>query len=683
MTGQTGLVFMPAARVAPDGTWRAGYSYANPYRALWTSLSVLPRFEASFRYTETDGVPAFSDRPGAEFGDTKDKAFDFKLLLTKETRWWPSLAVGAQDMAEGTKAFRAGFGAVGKRVGEFDITLGYGTDRIDGAFGGVRYSPKWLPHWSLVAEYDANDYPNDPFAVQTGLIDREKGVVGGVEYRNGWVGLQANYGHGEAGLNAYVAIPLQDREWIPKINEPQPYVKVTPRPSMEQWSSDIEHELRMMSALTSQNFKDVRIITEGYRIKVVLTNTRISLMSRAVGRAARTILNLSPLETHEIQIVYTLADLPFATYTFLDLKRLERYFNGLIDRGELSDHVQLDYADPSDADVPAHKEELLAEIEADTQLQAQFFDPLYGDLLSFRTESSTLDKFQITPDFAVFLNDPSGAFRFTLALRARYDRKIAKKTFFTGAVGVALYENISDVTQPSNSQLPHVRTDVAKYFQEDGLKLTKLVLSRFFNPRKRVYARAQAGIYELMFSGVGGQVMYIPQRRPWAVDMSVDWVRQRDYEGGFGHLDYNTVTALGSVHYRFPTYAITTTVRAGRFLAKDNGARFEVKRRFRTGWEFGAWYTITDGNDITSPGSPSDPYHDKGVFVVIPLNTLLTRDTQAKSRGSIRPWTRDVGQMVVYPNDLYRMFEDSLLDINDQDGLARFGDLNDDPYVSP
>ena len=91
-----------------------------------------------------------------------------------------------------------------------------------------------------------------------------------------------------------------------------------------------------------------------------------------------------------------------------------------------------------------------------------------------------------------------------------------------------------------------------------------------------LYARAQAGIYELMFSGVGGQVMYIPQRQPWAVDLSVDWVRQRDYEGGFGHLDYNTVTALGSVHYRFPTYAITTTLRAGRFLAKDNGARFEV-----------------------------------------------------------------------------------------------------------
>ena len=80
-----------------------------------------------------------------------------------------------------------------------------------------------------------------------------------------------------------------------------------------------------------------------------------------------------------------------------------------------------------------------------------------------------------------------------------------------------------------------------------------------------------------------------------------------------------------------------------------NGARFEIKRRFRSGIEFGAWYTLTGGNDITSPGSPSDPYYDQGVFMTIPLNTLLTRDSQAKSRLSLAPWTRDVGQMLEYP----------------------------------
>ena len=38
---------------------------------------------------------------------------------------------------------------------------------------------------------------------------------------------------------------------------------------------------------------------------------------------------------------------------------------------------------------------------------------------------------------------------------------------------------------------------------------------------------------------------------------------------------------------------------------KNNGHEF--KRRLRSGVEIGAWYTKTNGNDITSPGTPSDP----------------------------------------------------------------------------
>ncbi|XLM22389.1 YjbH domain-containing protein, partial [Chromobacterium piscinae] len=36
-----------------------------------------------------------------------------------------------------------------------ETTLGYGSGRIQGMFGGMRYTPSFLPNWSLVAEYDA------------------------------------------------------------------------------------------------------------------------------------------------------------------------------------------------------------------------------------------------------------------------------------------------------------------------------------------------------------------------------------------------------------------------------------------------------------------------------------------------------------------------------------------------
>jgi hypothetical protein len=215
--------------------------------------------------------------------------------------------------------------------------------------------------------------------------------------------------------------------------------------------------------------------------------------------------------------------------------------------------------------------------------------------------------------------------------------------------------------------------------QGNTLRLERLLLNQYFWPAERIYARASAGYYEEMFGGAGGQVLYLPQSGKWAIDVASDWVKQRDYQGGFGFLDYSTVTTLVSLHVKLPFLPETTgTLRAGRFLAKDEGVRFELKRRFQSGIEVGFWYTRTNGDDITSPGSPDDPYYDKGVFVNIPLGPLLTKDSATVAGLSLAPWTRDVGQMVVSPGDLYSMFERPVRNLKDGDGLTRLGDYDDD-----
>jgi len=677
LTGQTGLIYMPDARLDPDGTWRTGYSRAEPYGAVWTSLTALPRFEGSLRYTEINGVPGFGSQPNTDYGDYKDKSFDAKFLLIEEGKVWPAVAIGGQDLF-GTEIFRAGFVTFGKKLGDFDFTLGYGSERIDGGFGGLRFRPQWLKGWALVAEYDAYDYARDHGSDITGVDQRKKEVVGGIEYRYGWLGLQGSYGHDEAGVNAYISIPLQQNDFVPDTEEPEPYVKITPRPSLDQWNSDPTHRQRMMQALLRQDFKNVSMATQGDRLNVVLTNIRISDMSRAVGRAARTIVLLAPIETREIRITYTVNDIPFATYTFTDVRRLQRYFNGQIGRAELAETVEVTFAKPGSDEVPYSKDDLLAAI--DVERKSAFFDKTEGDIYSFRLESGTLSRFKISPKIALYLNDPSGAFRYDAYLNASYDHYLGKRFFFNSAARFTLLEDVSDVTQPSNSTLPHVRSDIAEYYDENGFKITRFMVNKYFHPVERVYARASAGIYELMYGGVGGQVLYHPAAERWATDLSLDWLKQRDFEGFFGFQDYETVTALAAFHYRMPFYGLTGTMRAGRFLAKDSGVRFELKRRFRSGFEIGAWYTFTDGNDITSPGSPSSPYYDKGIYGSIPLNTMLARDTQTTAGFSISPWTRDVGQMVVSPGDLYDTVERPLANLTNQDGLVNLGDLNDDPY---
>jgi membrane-associated phospholipid phosphatase len=192
-----------------------------------------------------------------------------------------------------------------------------------------------------------------------------------------------------------------------------------------------------------------------------------------------------------------------------------------------------------------------------------------------------------------------------------------------------------------------------------------------------VYTRVSAGFYEEMYRGFGGQVLYLPKDSRWAVDLTADALQQRGVKGWFDKRDYQTVTALGALHYRLP-YDITATARVGRFLARDDGVRLEFKRRFASGVEIGAWYTKTNGKDTTNPGTPLSPYNDKGIFLSVPLNIMLPSDSQTAAGIGISPWTRDVGQMVASPGDLYDMVEQPRRDLNTYDGLGNFAERADE-----
>jgi len=666
-TGQTGLINMPDARIEEDGMLRFGASYFRPYLPVWASISMLPRLELSGRYTIIRGL---SSDLGQGFGDYKDKAFDAKLLLLREGRWLPNAAVGTLDFT-GTGVFSVDYyGVLSKRLGNTDYSLGYGIDRMEGLFGGMRHRSPWIRDLSFVVEYDANDYKRDFRAAESGADSRQGGWTYGVEYKKGWFGAQLSLQDDDVGVNTYVSIPLMKEEFVPKIDEPDPYTKQQPKASIDQWLADTGYAARLARILNDHSYKNIRLGFDGRTLSASLTNTRITLTGRAVGRAARILLAHSPEGTEAIRISYTTEDMPALTYDFTNTRKLQRYFEGLLSRAQLDRYLDITYAEPlRSAELSAEEIALPAEDDADFVDGIRRSDE--GHLLSFRHETRDLSTFQLVPfNVGVFFNDPNGAARFDLFTTANYTRQIGTGRFFESSVRLSLYENVSNVSEESNSTLPHVRSDIARYLQGGGrFKLSKLLVNQYLQPAERVYARLTAGIYEMMFAGTGGQVLYLPERGDWATDLSVDWLRQRATDGAFEFRDYDTVTALGAVHYRLPGWGLTATARVGRFLAKDKGIRFELKRRFRSGITFGAWYTVTDGDDDTPPGSPGDPYFDKGIFASIPLGSMLTKDTRARSNFSIRPWTRDVGQMVVSPGDLYTSFERTLMLDNADHGV--------------
>lgn len=690
LQGQSGYINMPSAITEPDGTVSTGFSYDRPYGNFWVTATPLPFLQVTGRYVSIQGIAGFSSDSktfGSEYGRYKDKVVDGKLRLMQETNWFPSVAIGATDVL-GTELFKGQYIVATKVFGaarNIEASLGYGNNRPDGFFGGVRWVSPSAPGWALVAEYDANDYPKDFRATDTAAGTRGKGVTAAVEYRWGWLGAQIARHRDHFSANAYVSIPFAEREFLPKLLEPAPFqAKNAPaRESLASWQKDGRHGAALVQALAKQNFKNIRVELDGHTLKLTLTNNRITNLGRAVGRATRTALAFAPQGTNAIHVTYTRLEQPVATYEFFDLQRLTDYFTGLVGRDAFLQTVLVRYATPADR-VGEDQQGLLAAVR-DEGAGLGVRVNHEGEVVQLRSEDREANRFRIAPRTSFFFNDPSGALRYEVAAVSNYDKRLGEGLYFNSTLKLNVVENISGVTQASNSELPHVRSDIAEYKRGSRFKINRALLNKYMTLDERLYARVSGGLYEEMYRGVGGQVLYIPKDNRWAVDLTVDALEQRGYKGLFDKRDYRTVTALGAMHYRLP-YDTTVTARAGRFLAKDEGVRFEFKRRFRSGVEVGAWYTKTNGNDITSPGTPSDPYNDKGIFLSVPLNIMLLSDTQSSAGFALSPWTRDVGQMVASPGDLYEIMEDVRRDLTTVDGLGNFAERKEElnhPAVNP
>ena len=135
----------------------------------------------------------------------------------------------------------------------------------------------------------------------------------------------------------------------------------------------------------------------------------------------------------------------------------------------------------------------------------------------------------------------------------------------------------------SDSQLPNVRTGVVKYLIEGATGLDSLILEGRDTYGSDLHYRAFGGILEEMYSGVGGEVLYWPSKSRFAVGASLVYVKQRDFDKSFKHLDYEVLTGFVSGYWATPWYNYDVAVHVGRYLAKDVGATLDVRRTFRMG----------------------------------------------------------------------------------------------------
>lgn len=217
-----------------------------------------------------------------------------------------------------------------------------------------------------------------------------------------------------------------------------------------------------------------------------------------------------------------------------------------------------------------------------------------------------------------------------------------------GAGEVSLFDSF-ETSRLSNSELPHVRSDFVHYFTQGKNGIVKLAAEYRFRISPSLYAVAKAGYLESMFAGAGGEILWRPENQRWALGFDLYGVQQRDFNRLFGFQNYSVVTGHVSLYYQSPWYDLNFAVRAGRYLAGDNGITFELTRRFDTGVEIGAFMTKTNISALKfGEGS-----FDKGIMIRIPLGWMAAIDTQGMLQMDLRPVQRDGGQRLFGDTTLY------------------------------
>lgn len=246
----------------------------------------------------------------------------------------------------------------------------------------------------------------------------------------------------------------------------------------------------------------------------------------------------------------------------------------------------------------------------------------------------------IRPAFRQTIGRPEAFILYQAWVRLNGTVVVAPGLNLAGGLGLDVYNNFDKMRIPSDSVLPRVRSDIKNYLQQGTTAMTYLQADYTAKLGQDTYGRLYGGYLEEMFGGVGGEVLYKPFGKEWAIGLDVAWAKQRDYDQWFKFRDYDVVTGHLTGYYHYEPLGIDARVKVGRYLAGDDGATFELSRTFDSGITAGAFATFTD----VSAKQFGEGRFDKGIYFIFPLDNLYVKSTRGSLGWLWRPLTRDGGQ---------------------------------------
>lgn len=350
---------------------------------------------------------------------------------------------------------------------------------------------------------------------------------------------------------------------------------------------------------------------------ITVENTRYDSASEAAGRVIRVLMSQAPASVEIFHLVFTVDGVPMQELTVVR-SAMERALTG----GTTSIEIRK-----------------LADLSA----------PQGGEQVSgeYRWNGYPAFSWSVGPKLAAYTLDPGKPVLFDLAASLGGKAVLAPGLTLTGEVTGDIWNNV-DHAPAAAGTLPAVRSDVHHYLSK-GYGIPRLQISYRSRLSDDIFAEIKGGYLEDMFMGGGGQILWAPDDSPLSFGVDAYQVWQRDYDRLFGARSYQTVTGHVSAYYRSPWYGVNFALHAGRYLAGDYGATFEIGRRFESGVEVSAWATITDAKKAQF-GSGG---FDRGFMIHIPLSWLLPIFSQSSGDMQMHSLVRNGGQRLVGDDALY------------------------------
>jgi len=660
--GTTGLIQMPSARMQREGSIGFTWSHSEPYLRGSIMGNPFDWFEASYSYTDVNNK-LYSDSP--EFSGTqsyKDKSFDAKFRILKEGTYIPQLAVGFRDFG-GSSLFAAEYIVASKLIGNIDFSLGMGFGTISngnisnpltkidsrfgsrkrniqgdtqggeinygtffggetaGIFGGVEIFLPKLNGARLKIEYDSTNYGSDGEGYLPVAQDKEFNysfvfpVTSNFHLKLGYIRNNT--------LNFGFSISGNYRDKSQGIQKRDPPKKV---PNAEIFRSIVnatEAEYLYKSSLKYLNESNIRLQTaqvEGSTFQVAMAQSTYLNNAIAIGRTARILDQLSP----------ELID----RFSLVTLNTGAAMYAVDIPRDDFRRYMKLEQTDALLESVEIYK--------PDSKLYEEH------DFKPFVKYPTTLWK--VSPAIRSQIGGPDGFYFGEVSLSIHSETIIRRNLNILAVGSIGLYNNFDDLKLASDSIIPHVRTDIVKYLKASSkYHITRLQMNYFLNPRKSIYTKFSAGIFEPMFTGFGGEILYKPFDKNFGIGAEIWKVRQRSFRQLFGFSKYKTLTGHLNFYYKEPKFKVLLNLKAGRYLAEDSGFTFNVSREFKSGLNMGVFFSLTDiSKEEFGEGS-----FDKGFYFNIPIQVFFDKYSRGQSGFGLRPLTRDGAQYMIHAQPLW------------------------------